>query len=1321
MSPRYRSISNSSKFIAYSLLAVLVLAIFSSNLLQRSFVRSVLANSVAQTLPFSQDWSNNGLITANDDWSGVAGIEGYLGQDITTATGTDPQTLLGTSALANDLTVLANQTVTTVANGDVGEFHTTSQAGAPGTNSTIALQGSGTADAPYVLLYLNTTGQTGINISYNLRDIDCTTDNSIQQVALQYRVGNSGSFTNVPAGYVADATGGPSLCTLVTPLNVALPAAVDNQALVQVRIMSTNAVSNDEWVGVDDISVTTGGGGGTPTLNINDVTQAETDAGTTTFTFTVGLTSPALVGGVTFDIATADGTAQDGNPGGEDNDYVAKSETGRTITEGNTTASFTVTVNGDATIEPNETFFVNVTNITGANAGDVQGLGTIQNDDFVITQIHDIQGSGSTSPLVSTSLTTTGIVTGLRSNGFFLQTTDVDADANPETSEGIFVFTSSAPPAAAAIGNAVNVSGTVQEFIPSADPSSPPATELVSPTVIQLSTGNPLPAPTLITAAATTQASETSNPLDSLEEYEGMRVTVASLTVTGATQGSINEPNATVISSGVFIGVVTGVARPFREQGIAISDPLPAGAPGTIPRFDENPERIRVDSDAQPGTTAIDVAAGTVITNITGPLDYAFRCYTIDPDAATPPIVGVLPGSTPATAPTADEFTVVSFNMERFFDTVNDPATSDPVLTAAAFNRRLAKASLIIRTVQRYPDVIGVEEMENLTTLQAVATQINNDAVNLDGLANPNYTAFLSEGNDVGGIDVGFLVKASRISVVDVTQFGLTDTFTNPDSSTSILNDRPPLVLRATCPRPLGGTLPFTVIVNHLRSLSGVDDTTPGSNGFATEGDRVRFKRRAQAEYLANLIQTRQVADATELIITLGDMNAFNVNDGYVDSIGTIKGTPTAASQVTLASSDLVNPDLTDLIDVLPAAQQYSYNFDENAQTLDHIILNHKALVFLTRFAYARNDSDFAVKNYESTNELRISDHDQPVAYFNLTLSPSAANGVVSGRLTDPNGAPIAGAVVNLSGTQNRKLITDTNGNYRFDGVETSGFYTVRPSRVNYSFSPAERSFSQIGNSTEAAFTGTPAGGFVNPLDTPEYYVRQHYLDFLGREPDESGFNFWSDQMLECGLDAGCLERRRINVSAAYFLSIEFQETGGLVDGLYRVSYGVRPPFAEFMPDARAVAGGVIVGRGDWAQQLAANKQAFVGAWVERAAFRAAYDGLSNDAFVDRLLGHTGVSFSQSEREALVSGLNTGGSTRAEALREIVDDERFVAAKRNKAFVMMQYFGYLRRDPDESGYAFWLNKLSEFNGNFEQAEMVKAFINSGEYRARFPR
>jgi hypothetical protein len=334
-------------------------------------------------------------------------------------------------------------------------------------------------------------------------------------------------------------------------------------------------------------------------------------------------------------------------------------------------------------------------------------------------------------------------------------------------------------------------------------------------------------------------------------------------------------------------------------------------------------------------------------------------------------------------------------------------------------------------------------------------------------------------------------------------------------------------------------------------------------------------------------------------------------------------------------------------------------------------------------------------------------------------LSPTAADGSIGGRITDSNGAAVAGATINLSGSQARKTITDANGNYHFDNVESNGFYTVKPSRVNYSFSPAERSFSQLGNSTEAAFTAVPIDDGVNPLDTPEYFVRQHYLDFLGREPDESGFNFWSDQMLECGVDAGCSERRRINVSAAYFLSIEFQQTGGLVDGLYRASYGVRPQFAEFMPDIATIARDVVVGRTGWEQLLAANKQAFLDEWVNRPAFRAAYDLLTNDRYVDALIAHTGVSFTPSERDALVNGLTLGTLTRAGVLQRIAEDERFVEAKRNEVFVMMEYFAYLRRDPDASGFAFWLNKLNEFGGNFEQAEMVKAFIVSSEYRGRF--
>jgi len=334
---------------------------------------------------------------------------------------------------------------------------------------------------------------------------------------------------------------------------------------------------------------------------------------------------------------------------------------------------------------------------------------------------------------------------------------------------------------------------------------------------------------------------------------------------------------------------------------------------------------------------------------------------------------------------------------------------------------------------------------------------------------------------------------------------------------------------------------------------------------------------------------------------------------------------------------------------------------------------------------------------------------------------PTAAFGDVTGRVTrSSDGLGVSGAVIQLAGTQTRKTITDVNGNYRFDNIDTGGVYTLTPSRVNFSFTPGQRSLNQLGNTTDAPFTAISNGGANNPLDTAEYFVRQHYVDFLNREPEESGFNFWSDQIIDCRGDVACTERKRINVSAAYFLSIEFQQTGGLVNSLYRTSFDRRPFYNEFVPDTQIVGENVIVGRSGWEQQLEINKQAFVNVWVQRPSFISAYGSLGDDAYVDTLISHTGVNFTNDERTALVASLVNHTATRASVLRQIAEDQRFVSLKFNEAFVMMEYFGYLQRDPDDSGYQFWLKKLNEFGGNFEQAEMVKAFIVSGEYRDRFP-
>lgn len=598
--------------------------------------------------------------------------------------------------------------------------------------------------------------------------------------------------------------------------------------------------------------------------------------------------------------------------------------------------------------------------------------------------VHDIQGNGTTSALAGQNVITSGIVTALKSNGFFIQTPDAIADNDLNTSEGIFVFTSSAPPATAVIGNLVNVSGTVQEFIPSSDPLSASLTELVGPLSVSVaSTGNALPAPIMLTATDTNPGGS----LAQLEKYEGMRVQANSLTVVAPTQGSISEANATSNSNGIFYAVITGVARPFREPGIEVPESLPA-MPCCIPQFDGNPERLRVDSDAQPGTAALEVTTGAIVTGVVGVLDYGARTYTILPDAATMPVVTNNRSATALPDAAADEFTIAAINLERFYDDQDDPAISEPVLTATAYQNRLHKAALTIRTILRAPDVLGIVEIENLATLQALATKINNDAV-AAGQANPGYQAFLEEGNDPGGIDVGVLIKGTRVSVVEIKQEAKTETYTNPTSGLQdILHDRPPLLVRATIQPPAGAPFPVTVIVNHLRSLTDIAD--------AANGPRVRAKRLAQAQSLAKLIQARQIADTTEHIIAVGDFNAFQFNDGYVDVLGTISGTPAAADNVLLASADLVNPDLVNLTGQAAADEKYSFVFGGNAQALDHMLVTTNLLTRVSRFSYARSNADFPESwRNDSRRPERLSDHDAPVAYFKFAgtvASVSAAS-----------------------------------------------------------------------------------------------------------------------------------------------------------------------------------------------------------------------------------------------------------------------------------------------------------------------------------------
>jgi hypothetical protein len=254
-----------------------------------------------------------------------------------------------------------------------------------------------------------------------------------------------------------------------------------------------------------------------------------------------------------------------------------------------------------------------------------------------------------------------------------------------------------------------------------------------------------------------------------------------------------------------------------------------------------------------------------------------------------------------------------------------------------------------------------------------------------------------------------------------------------------------------------------------------------------------------------------------------------------------------------------------------------------------------------------------------------------------------------------------------------------------------------------------------------------------NPIDGSEFFVRQHYADFLNREADFAGLNFWTFQIEQCISDTFCREVKAINVSASFYQSIEFQETGFLVYRFFKASYPENasrprgfPTYREFMHDFQDISRGVIVGVGNWQAQLEINKQIAANEFVERPEFKLRYpQAMTAAEFVDALNLNTGGALSVAERNALVLGLQNATETRATVLRKVAEDSDFRAAQFNRAFVLMEYFGYLRRHPGEApdadftGFDFWLTKLNLFNGNFIQAEMVKAFLTSVEYRNRF--
>jgi predicted extracellular nuclease len=535
-------------------------------------------------------------------------------------------------------------------------------------------------------------------------------------------------------------------------------------------------------------------------------------------------------------------------------------------------------------------------------------------------EIFEIQGSGLASPSQGAVVRTEGnVVTAVGREGFFIQTPASRDDGNPDTSNGLYVVTEVSPEVE--VGQLVDVVGTVVELFG--------WTQLHQPAIVVRGSGSPLPAP-----VALDRRTPTSNqpwPAVELERFEGMRLRIASGTVAAPSDGFGDAR------------VVATLGRAFREPGI-----LYPGLPG-LPVFDGNPEVFWLAPGGLTGQgTAL--AGGSGFTAV-GVLAEEFNEYRLWPTELELAAAPSLPQ--PVRSRRAGELTVATQNLERL-----DRADSDP-----PFATRLGKLSRQIRSVLRAPDVVAVQEVKDLATLSDLASRIRADDPAIV------YAARHQEAPVVDQLDVGFLVR-NTVDIVSVTQIGANAIFSFDGS---LLNDRPPLVLEASW-RGHDPPLPLTVVAVHQRSLIGIDDPQ--------DGERVRRKRHEQAVWLAGWIQQRQGERPDERLIVVGDFNAFEFTDGYVDVMGQVTGRPDPRGAL-IPAVPLLDPPLTDWVASLPAAERYSYVWDGNAELLDHVLTTRAADPWVATVALGRGNADApqALEDDPST-AARSSDHDGLVLYL---------------------------------------------------------------------------------------------------------------------------------------------------------------------------------------------------------------------------------------------------------------------------------------------------------------------------------------------------
>lgn len=561
--------------------------------------------------------------------------------------------------------------------------------------------------------------------------------------------------------------------------------------------------------------------------------------------------------------------------------------------------------------------------------------------------IHDIQGTGLTSPLAGSTVITEGIVTARTLNGFVIQSAPGQEDGLPATSQGLFVELGQAPGTPSSVGNLVRVTGTVAEFRPVLQPHQMPLTRLENITAqLVLATGQPLPA----AVTPPPQDMAPNSDIAALERFEGMRVTVPELVVVGAAGATIDETARTAQSDGVVYVMagldVDNTNRPFREPGLPLLDASVPPAGKSLPVFDGNPEVLRVDSRAQPGAPLLDLGADDVLLNAVGVLGQDDGRYSLLIDQVS--ALQVLPAARGEGAAynLPGEIKLMWYDLGRLFDASDDPSRAEPVPSLVRYQARLDKIARGLCGFVANPEIIAVSGAENIQVLRDLAAVIDtNPSTYCPDTA--NYQSVLMEGQDPSGLDVGFLLKGftvdgvhPKVEVIESEQIAAADVSAHPAGGSEPLFAQPPLRATLRITDPMGRQTELTAVVVKFQPLDGADSPEPGGNGWATKSERVMTLRARQAARLATWLQARQTADPEEAIAVLGGFEADAFNDGRVDVVGIVTGRTAPAEQTWVAVASPVTTPLDSLTTLAPAYARWNADDRGNARALDHILVN---------------------------------------------------------------------------------------------------------------------------------------------------------------------------------------------------------------------------------------------------------------------------------------------------------------------------------------------------------------------------------------------